>query len=95
MLRSHGKITWSLRLVISKTGVLKTLQVALVVKDLAANAGTEEKQVRAPEEGNGKPFWYSCLENPMGRGAWRAMVQKGCKELDMAEPTEHTHRDKA
>ena len=29
---------------------------------------------RFPGEGNGNPFQYSCLENPMGRGAWRAIV---------------------
>ena len=27
--------------------------------------------VRSPGEGNGNPLQYSCLENPMGRGAWR------------------------
>ena len=26
------------------------------------------------EEKNGNPFWYSCLENPMDRGAWWATV---------------------
>ena len=25
---------------------------------------------RSPGEGNGNPFQYSCLENPMGEGAW-------------------------
>ena len=25
-------------------------------------------------EGNGNPLQYSCLENPMDRGAWRAIV---------------------
>ena len=29
---------------------------------------------RSPGEGNGDPFQYSCLENPMDRGAWRATV---------------------
>ena len=29
---------------------------------------------RSPEIGNGNPLQYSCLENPMDRGAWRAMV---------------------
>ena len=29
---------------------------------------------RSPGEGNGNPLQYSCLENPMGRGAWRATV---------------------
>ena len=29
---------------------------------------------RSPGEGNGKPLQYSCLENPMDRGAWWATV---------------------
>ena len=29
---------------------------------------------RSPGEGNGNPLQYSCLENPMGRGAWGATV---------------------
>ena len=29
---------------------------------------------RCPAEGNGNPFQYSCLENPMDRGTWRATV---------------------
>ena len=29
---------------------------------------------RSPEEGNGNPLQYSCLENPMDRGAWWAAV---------------------
>ena len=29
---------------------------------------------RSPEEGNGNPLQYSCLENPMDRGAWGATV---------------------
>ena len=29
---------------------------------------------RSPGEGHGNPLWYSCLENPMSRGAWRATV---------------------
>ena len=29
---------------------------------------------RSPREGNGNPLQYSCLENPMDRGAWRATV---------------------
>ena len=29
---------------------------------------------RKVEEGNGNPLQYSCLENPMGRGAWWAAV---------------------
>ena len=29
---------------------------------------------RSPREGNGNPLQYSCLENPMDRGAWQATV---------------------
>ena len=30
---------------------------------------------RSPAEGHDNPLWYSCLENPMHRGACRATVQ--------------------
>jgi len=30
--------------------------------------------VHIPGEGNGTPLQYSCLENPIDRGAWRATV---------------------
>ena len=42
---------------------------------------------RSPGGGHGNPLQYSCLENPMDRGAWWATVQ-GCKELDMTEVTQ-------
>ena len=38
-----------------------------------------------PEVGNGKPLRYSCLENPMDRGAWRATVHGDTRELDTTE----------
>ena len=34
-----------------------------------------------PEEGNGNPLQYSCLGNPMDRGAWRAIVHGVTKSL--------------
>ena len=40
---------------------------------------------RSPGEGNGNPLQYSCLENPMNRGAWQATVHGGHKELDTTE----------
>ena len=40
---------------------------------------------RPSGEGNGNPFQYSCLENPIDGGAWRATVHGGCKELDKTE----------
>ena len=65
----------------------------LVVKNLSANA-TEIRDVgsvtgsgRSPAGGHGKPLQYSCLENPMVRGAWWAIVQKVAKESDTTEVT--------
>ena len=43
-----------------------------------------------PEGGNGNPLHYSCLENPMDRGAWQATVHR-VSELDSTEATEDTH----
>ena len=37
---------------------------------------------RSPREGNGNPLQYSCLENPMDRGAWRTVVHGVPKESD-------------
>ena len=48
-----------------------------VVKNLPANAGDvnlNPASGKLPGEGNGNPLQYSCLENPMDRGAWRATV---------------------
>ena len=40
---------------------------------------------RSPEEWNGYPLQYSCLENPMDRGVWQTNRPWGPKELDMTE----------
>ena len=67
-------------------------QGALVVKNLPANAGDVRDVVsisglgRSPGEGNGNPLQYSCLENPMDRGACWVTVQ-GVTELDTTEVT--------
>ena len=34
---------------------------------------------RSPGEGNGNPFQYCCLENPMARGAWQVTVHRVTK----------------
>ena len=54
-----------------------------MVKNPPANAG-DARHVglipewgRSPGEGHGNPLQYSCLENPMGRGAWWAIVSIG------------------
>ena len=57
-------------------------QVALVVRNLPANAGDVRdldsipRSGRGPGGGHGNPLQYSCLENPMDRGAWRAIIHR-------------------
>ena len=51
-----------------------------MLKNLSANAGdTRDSGLisgsrRSSREGNDNPLQYSCLENSMDRGAWRATV---------------------
>ena len=51
-----------------------------VVKNPPANAGEagDASSIpglgRSPGEGNGNPLQYFCLENPMDRGSWQAIV---------------------
>ena len=65
--------------------------VALVVKDPPASAGDLRTAGpipglgRFPGEGSGDPCQYSCLENPMDRGAWQVTAHEVAKELDIAE----------
>ena len=72
--------------------------VGTSVKNPPANAGDIRDMGsipgsgRSPGEGNGNPLQYSCPENPMDRGAWRATVhgvakRRGHDQSDLA----HTH----
>ena len=60
-------------------------QVALVVKNLPVNtgdvreAGSISESGTSSEGGNNNPLQYSCLENPMNRGAWGAIVCRMAK----------------
>ena len=62
-----------------KTGAF---QVVLVVKNLRANEGDIRDRVSIPGSGrssgggHGNPLQDSCLENPMDRGAWWAIVHR-------------------
>ena len=49
---------------------------------------------RPPGRGNGNPLQYSCLENPMDRGAWQATVHRVTKSqtwLKWLSTLAHTH----
>ena len=66
-------------------------QVALVVKNSPANAeevrdlGSIPGLGRSPGGGHGNPLQYSCLENPIDRGAWWATVHGDHKESNMIQ----------
>ena len=57
-------------------------QAVLVVKNPPADAGdirdmgSSPGSGRSPGGGHGNPLQYSCLQNPMDRGAWRATVHR-------------------
>ena len=51
-------------------------------------AGSVPRSGRFPGEGNGNPLQYSCLENPLGRGAWQSM---GPQAVRYDWVTEHTY----
>ena len=59
--------------------------VGTVVKNLPASArdirdvGSTPGLGRSPGGGHGNPLQYSCLENPMDRGAWQATVHTVAK----------------
>ena len=72
-----------------------------MVKNLPASAGDVRDMGsipgwgRSPREGNGNPLQYSCLKNPMDRGAWRAIVHRVTKELDTVQKVLSTGKIKS
>ena len=47
------------------------------IRDAGSIAGLE----RSPGEVNGNSLWYSCLENSMDRGAWKAIQSMGSQKV--------------
>ena len=61
---------------------IRKLDAGSVVKNLPTNAGDSGSisgSGKFPGKGNGNPLPYSCLGNPMDRGAWQGVI----KELNM------------
>ena len=73
--------------------ISRASQIILVVKNLPGNVadagdvGLIHGLERSPGGGHGNPLQYSCLENPMDRGAWWAKVYKGPRESNTTEAT--------
>ena len=69
--------------------------MALVVKNPLANAADRKHMGSIPGSGrssgggHGNLFQYSCLENPIDRGAWWSTVHR-IAESDTTEATQHT-----
>ena len=63
-------------------GEMGASQVAIMVKNLPVNAGdirdtgSIPELGRCPGRGHGNPLPYPCLENPMNRRAWYAIVHR-------------------
>ena len=65
-----------------------------VVKNPPANVGDVgliPGSGRSPGGGNGNPLQYSCLENPMDRGAWWAIVHGVTRSWTQLNTHTHTH----
>ena len=56
----------------------------------AGDPGLNPGLGRSPGEGNGNPLQYSCLENPMDRGDWRATVHGVAKSWTRLSDFTHT-----
>ena len=62
----------------------------LVSAGHAGDVGLIPGSGRSPGGGHGNPLQYSCLENPMDRGAWRATAH-GVARVRHELASEHTH----
>ena len=67
---------WPWGMAKTKIHMCKPLWASLVAQwvESACNAGDLGSIPGSPREGNGNPLQYSCLEDPMDRGAWQATV---------------------
>ena len=57
--------------------VAQSVKKPPAMQEIACNIGDQGSvpgSGSSPGEGNGNPLQYSCLENPMDRGAWQAIV---------------------
>ena len=72
---SHPRICVYIQLIHGLPWWLSSQESACNAGD-AGDAGSIPGSGRSPGGGHGNPLQYSCLENPMGRGSWRAAVHR-------------------
>ena len=71
---------WNKDKTVQWKGLGRAFQMALVVKNISANAGVVRDTSSIPRSGRssggrrGNTFQYSCWDNPMDRGGWWATV---------------------
>ena len=78
---SPSSVSWALRVAL----VVKNLPARLLMAGDGRDCGFSPWAGRSPAEGNGNPLQYSCLENPIDRGAWWAALHGACKGSDTSE----------
>ena len=83
--------------------ILKSRDITLPIHDFAGGSDSKESACsvvdlglilglgRSPGRGNGNTLQYSCLENPMQRGAWWTIVHEVTKESDMTQHTDQSY----
>ena len=75
---------------------ISNLHVVIAIKNPPANAegmGSIPGLGGSPGRGNGNPPQYSCLDNPMNRGAWRATVHRVAKsQTQLKQLNTHTRK---
>ena len=77
--------SFSFKVITNMYALIGACQVAIVVRNLSDNAGDVRDTGsvsglgRSPGGEHGNPFQYSCLKNPMGRGAWQATAHSVAK----------------
>ena len=94
---SHFALKLAIFPEISHVSSMGASQVVLVVRSSPGHAGDLRDaglihgSGRSPGGGQGNPLQFSCLENPMDRGAWGATVH-GVTELDTTKQVStHAH----
>ena len=80
-------ITTSLSLLLIYTHIHTHTQLSLILPTLL-HKNFSDYIILAPGEGHGNPLQYSCVENPMDRGAWQITVHR-IAESGTTETSQH------